>query len=477
MVDTPDLAANSNRKRSFFFRLRIVVALLLVLLVAGNPQPAQAACYDNFWTSAYICFDFMKMAKWLAQAAIWVANAAKDALAWLNEKFAMAMQVAGPIAAERLSNEIEGGLAQTKLAGKMQAARSGAVGDIVTKSVLPERTGTCATQHASQEAAVVSSTLRDAVSQIETLASSKGAGANADTGSPAYASVEVNDLCKLGFLDTSGNGRYGQLPAKMGCVQDNKYIDADMKLSSLIGRLQYPLPPTAHSKPTPDGHRSFIGATNTDPTGLGSEMDFVAAYKFCEHLLPDMPTPSHNSGTPGVADVVSIKVDRDEAALRTAAASECMRSLSYRTACPDTSKNALKNASGVSCYDAQQALCQRLRGTHADGGLNLTMKGDDPQYEAALTYCPTQGISQAMYDAIMARRCHDTGYVRDLSNRFGSNAAKAEHAVLFDCPAMEAAFEQSLNDEKERLNLVMQNLLLLRSVPVSSGSSAARIAK
>ena len=105
------------------------------------------------------------------------------------------------------------------------------------------------------------------------------------------------------------------------------------------------------------------------------------------------------------------------------------------------------------------------------------MHGDDPQYEAVLAHCDTEGISEAMYDAIMAHRCHDTAYVRDLAGSFGGDTAKSEHAVLFECPAQEADYNKYMDAENKRLQKSIRMLMEMNSMPVSSGSATARIAK
>ena len=457
-----------------------MVVVLGVPLIMAVPAPAQAQTISNVLSMV------VAAVRWAAEAAQYALQAEE----WLNSHIMPAVRSASQIAVKRLTAEIESNLAQGKVAGKTQAGMAVGAGEAIRPQITPSETKKCAVTAGNREAGAAAALANGAVGLMAAASMQSGAGTKADANSPAHVAAEVNDLCKLGFLDISGNGRYGKLPANMGCTDpatvDPKFIDADMKLSSVIGKLQYPLPVAAHVKPTADGHISFIGATKDDPYGLGSEMDFVAAWKFCEHLLPALPTPTHNSGTPGIADVLSVKGDRDEMSLRTAAASECFRAMAYRISCPLVSKGSLKDVNGVlgDCYDAQQAVCKRLKTAHDKGGQGLTMKGDDPQYELALTYCDSpadpakaQGISQAMYDAIMAHRCHDTNHVRDLANVHGGNAAAAEHAVLFDCPKQEMTYKYMMVSERERLETAMENLLLLRSMPVASGASTSRIAK
>ena len=448
-------------------RALAVVCLVLSLTCAEvSPARANIILFDPAGIPAMIV-------AWAKKALMW----AQDIAQWYGENVGSALTSIEPALTKQISAQVKAMHGQAQTAGDRNKSLAEGFHEAVTPTLVPERTLTCSTTVGAREASAAGTVTKNTVSMLEQLSGQVGAGTNADTTSPAYMAVEVNDFCKLGFLDASGGGRYGALPYRMGCIQDDNYTDADIQLSSLIDKLQYPLPVTAHATGTPDGHISFVGASAVNPTGVGTEMDFVAAYKFCEHLRPAAATPTHNSGKPGIADVLSVKEDRSETAMRTAAASECFRALSYRMSCPLSSKDALKDSSGASCYDAQQALCKRLTATHEEGGQNLSMVGDDRQYELALTHCDTEGISQAMYDAIMARRCHDAGYVKDLENVLGGNAAEVEYAISFECPAQELAYKKKMDDERMRLELAIQNLLKLRTVPVASGAATARIAK
>ena len=478
-MNMPDHLPKMRCKKQNPIARVMLVALVAGILMCATPVPAQA----NVVSAVQ---DLLKAAlSWAKEAAQYVLKAEK----WYEDNVQSALDRAIPVALAQIDTQIKSFHAQSEIQADRNTQLSRGLGGVVRPAITPPETKKCAVTAGNREAGAAAALANGAVGLMAAASMQSGAGTKADANSPAHVAAEVNDLCKLGFLDISGNGRYGKLPANMGCTDpatvDPKFIDADMKLSSVIGKLQYPLPVAAHVKPTADGHISFIGATKDDPYGLGSEMDFVAAWKFCEHLLPALPTPTHNSGTPGIADVLSVKGDRDEMSLRTAAASECFRAMAYRISCPLVSKGSLKDVNGVlgDCYDAQQAVCKRLKTAHDKGGQGLTMKGDDPQYELALTYCDSpadpakaQGISQAMYDAIMAHRCHDTHYVGTLSTVLGS-AAAAEHAVLFDCPDQEMEFTTKLNDEAQRLSSSIQNLILLRRMPVASGSSTARIAQ
>ena len=464
-----------NRK----IRRALAVVVLLVPL-AGAPNVARAQDITDFLSMA------VHALRWVAEAALYAAKAE----AWISEKFGGYVQAAMPEALASLHANIKSGLVQGKIDAKTNAVKAKAAGDAGADSLVSIETRVCAVTHADQEASVAAAVTDQAVTGLSGISAGRGGGTNADTNSPAYTAVEVNDLCKLGFLDATGTGRYGELPKNMKCTDLTtvdpsyvRYIDADMRLSSVIGKLQYPLPNINHvNVNTPDGHMNFVSATGTAVTatetapGLGSELDFAAAYKFCEHLQPTMATPTHNSGTPTPNDVASIRQDRNDVALRTAASEECVRALAYRTSCPASSTTSLQSTGGANCHEAQVQLCARLTSSHKQGGLELSMKGDDPLFSAALTNCATEGMSQAMYDAIMAHRCHDRNYAFKVLPTIVGTGAALERAISFDCPKLEAAYDKNMEDERDRFNLFIHNLILLRSTPAVSNASAGRVA-
>ena len=367
----------------------------------------------------------------------------------------------------------------------------------ITADGSPARTAVgCATEKMGGEVAQAATAAQAVTDNMVYMASTAGAGANADTSSPAYIQSEITDLCQLGFL---GTFRYGALIAKLGCPTNDKYLDADIKLSSLLDHLQYPLPSKDGVHVTQDGHLVFsdINSANNNGTlspnsgsgavsstetpsgsGLGSELDFVAAYKFCEHLKSPLSTPSHNSGTISVADMVSIKADRDSLAMRTAPDTECMHALAYRTACPSGTSGGISGTAGgsaLTCHDLQYAVCQRLTASFADGGLNLSMLSSNPLYSQALANCQALGLSQAMADAIVAHKCQDDNFIANLPVVLGGKSADVEKVISFECPKLEAAYDEKMLNERILFETALQNMMIGRSL--GSGSSGSRSVK
>ncbi len=452
-------------------RRSLAVIFVSVFLVVASPPPAQALpCYDDFWT-AFICFDIGKLLAWVGQAAVWLAEKAAAAAAYLEQHLESEMKVVMPIVSQQLEAHLKAASEQAVVDAKRRAAEKESSGDAAAESLYPPLGQACSLTRAGQEAASAEAITNQTTADLAAISASRGAGVNADANSPAYIAVGVNERCKLGFIDTSPTGPYGNLPTTMGCTNLTllnpayaRFIDADTRLSSVIGRLQYPLPAASRvNANTPDGHMSFMsGSTPVTPTetapGLGSEMDYAAAYKFCENLQPTIPTPTHSDGTPNTKDVASIIADRKASALRTAAAEECFRALAYRTSCPQGSESSMASSDGsASCHKAQQKLCARLTDTHANGGLELAMEGGNPLFSAALTACKDneEGISQAMYDAIMAHRCDDRNFAYNvLPNIMGSPTA-AEHARAFECQEMKDKYAKNMELEKRRMNRVI----------------------
>ncbi len=471
MVRTRSHEKQNNRPG---WRHSMLAAFLSVFLVCALPVPAHANVVTSISDVAAL------VAHWASDHASYLIKAAK----WLYSKTETAIQIAVPIVTKYLTSALEIGTSQAEADSEERVKLMQAAGKTASESLTPTQSRICSLTHAAQEAAVANEITNQATDKLAQISAGRGAGINVDTSSPAYAAAEVNELCKLGFIDTSVTGRYGALPSNMGCTDivlnppapntaspaNARFIDADVKLSSLIGKLQYPIPVKNHVTVNPrTGRVSFVGVTMTETApGLGSEMDYAAAYKFCEHLQPELASPTHNEGTPGPGDIASMDSYAKGSALRSAASEECFRALAYRTSCraaAATSLEAVVGGQTASCHEAQTQLCARLTDTHQNGGLELTMQGDDPLYAAALTACKDngEGISQAMYEAILARQCHDRNYVLRVLPAIVTTGEELEHIRAFECPAQEAAHKDKMNDEKMRLLVSIKNLLIMRT--------------
>ena len=449
-------------------RQALAVVFLLGFLVVAMPVPARAQ--DSVFNPL----------EWVTNLVSWYeeySHIVTEMMDYAAKVVGTAVRDAMPVVTEALKSNMEVASSQGEADGERRAVDKKLTGDAKADTLLPTQTQACQITHAAQDAAVAASITAQAVSKLSDISSGRGTGTKADNNSPGVVNAEMNDRCKLGLLDTSGNGVFGQLPVTMGCTTptDPRYIDADTRLSSVIGALQYPIPiPTHVNANTPDGHLSFVGsagaASSTEvAAGLGSELDYAAAYKYCEHLQPKLPTPTHNAGAPTTGDVASVRSDRNEVALRTAAAEECFHALAYRTSCPTAAAGSLKSSSGSGdCHEAQVQVCAWLKSTHAQGGLELTMQGSNPVYVAALANCSTEGISQAMYDAIMAHRCEDRNYALKVLPTIAGGGAALEKARAFDCPALVNEYEAKMDREQQRLSGAVQNLNLLSAMPVAS---------
>lgn len=244
------------------------------------------------------------------------------------------------------------------------------------------------------------------------------------------------------------------------------YADADIQIARLLKPLQYPMPITDHVHYNPDdGHFSFPNAT-------GKEIDFAAAYKFCDHLAPVLPTPTHGGSRKiTIDDIQSMNADRAAAAMKSAAVSECFDALAYRTACPQRASSALKIGTTATCYGDQVAVCQRLKGP-ADRdvaskasprvltGMNIDGIGD-PEADAALANCETDGLSQAMQEKIMAYRCDSQGYLTGPLANIMADTLLFDQKIQFECPALKAEFDRKLDAQKQRLLTAIQNSILM----------------
>ncbi|MDX2027625.1 MAG: hypothetical protein SFW62_03200 [Alphaproteobacteria bacterium] len=250
------------------------------------------------------------------------------------------------------------------------------------------------------------------------------------------------------------------------------YTDADILLSSVLGKLQYPIPRNA--TPTADNRLSFANATAGTSTAPG-EVDFVAAHRFCEHLAPVFPTPPHGTNRKiTLDDVLSISIERNNAAFVSAAVDECFAALTYRTSCPTSSTAALRNSSG-NCHDDQVTACNRLKNSPAGNpkGMGISSIGD-PEADHALANCTENGLSPAMYDKILAYRCDSDGYVTGALSNIQSDAIQWERTLQFDCPALKQAFDEKLYLEKQRLLTAIQNLVLIRGLGAKAPNPTAR---
>ena len=323
---------------------------------------------------------------------------------------------------------------------------------------------------------------------LESYEASKDTGAHADSFGPGAAAEDLKDLCDLGFLGNSPDkGRYGNLTATLKCKppKTDQYLNADLKLSSVLDKHQYLLP-AQQPTPTKDGHLLFANTVDSTekPPGIGTELDWVAAYKYCEHLTTLLPTPTHPTGAATTLDITDAKADRDDFAIRSAASQACLKALTYRTAVSITAANQLGASVGIPGGDPhaiQAAACDFLTTPPSKGmGLSFaapdqsggTVHGGEPELANALADCHQYGLSPMMYDLMVAKKCHDMDYVVAMNTRLADPAA-VERARAFECPRAEANLEAHLSMEREELEGAIKTLLDLRGV----GTDPNRLAR
>ncbi|MDP9127117.1 MAG: hypothetical protein M3N08_02495, partial [Pseudomonadota bacterium] len=154
--------------------------------------------------------------------------------------------------------------------------------------------------------------------------------------SPRYGVVMANALatCK----DPTGTPMVAA-PAK--------FIDADLDVGSVFDVMQVETPPTMPK--SANGHAIFPTPVNDD------QWAYLAAWRFCEHLLPFMPPPPNSpNANLTISDIQRALADLSSTAFKTPAIETCMHAIAYRTACPQASEANFVATSGatagIECY-------------------------------------------------------------------------------------------------------------------------------
>jgi hypothetical protein len=347
----------------------------------------------------------------------------------------------------------------------------------------------------------------------------QGAGANKGVGagnSSVLAAEEVQDLCKLGFINPND---YGTLATQLGCsTSQPQYYNTDESLSSLLGQLQYPVPSGAYQAadgtlffaitPSGSGGKSLGTGPSSSPqpaaaNGAAGAMDFIAAWKFCHHLPKRWPTPAFGSGsrTPSPSDLQSIFEDRNVTAEMNGPQGECLHSLLYRTACSSTSQAVFQAVSGSTqnCNQMQYNLCVALSNDPIAGitmqpppGVNAppaatianstvgtgggVVSGYGIQDNAYIQNCLNNGagLSFAMADYILANRCASATYMRKVLPAVINNTEELEKFVQYNCQMLHDNFQAQLDLERQQVLGALEALAQTKDTGASAYNPSAR---
>lgn len=433
--------------RGLGFYLRALV-LVVVVLFQFNAPPAHAFIVSDPGNTA--------------QGALNVANTIITNANLILQQIQHALKSVIEMARERIKIEYQKSFNKATNAEIHRTALNNALLKINDEASISPATQACAIARSG----AARDSAKDATSQFANfqggLNARRGVAAGgAGNRTPGGDSADVDLACRAGLI---GKDRYRGVRDRMSNCKElrgedkDAYEDGDMRISSVLnpvhtstsktdpGALQYTLPDKADLR---DGRIDFSRSSNL----TGDELAFVTAYKFCENLMPDLPNPTSGDHLT-IDDIVNIKGDRKNTAIRSAAADRCFASLRYRTACPRSTDGVFPG-----CYKAQKAMCTFLK-TPAPNGLGLS---DRP----SLNNCEEIGLSEAEYDRIMATRCHDDGYVKAIHAIL--NAENAQHFVLFECPMLEMTYETRMDHERAALEQSIAALVSMRGV----GSSAS----
>ncbi len=449
---------------------RWVLVIFLVTVLQLNPSHAHAQ-------EAVIDFGAIAQAI-TTNSNIGITNAG-IALTNVNlvlQQIQNALKSVIETAMARLKNEADRRMMQANLDQQHRLSRDGRIADIQNEHTISPASRGCSTARALSA--------RDAQLDAEhnnaniggSIQVARGTGSGVDSASAGAATLRLQVLAKQGVL--ADKGRYGtagsspisQMPDHKALSGDNAiYEDGDMKISSVLTPLH-----TAAAKVDPGALQYSLPKTFTLKNGLADfgdaqlqndDLAYFVAYEFCDQLMPDLPTPTHGKHLT-VDDIVNIRDDRANSAVRGAAADRCFAALRYRTACPAGSKDVFKSADGTSCNQIQVAMCTFMK-TPAPNGMGMS-----PSHPS-LANCETNGLSRAEFDRLLATGCHDETYLETLHRDL--NARDAEHFILFECPLLETTYEMKMDHERAALEQVVSSLIATRGMGSSPSVSSRAV--
>jgi hypothetical protein len=374
----------------------------------------------------------------------------------------------------RLKNEADRRMAQANLDNQRMLAEGSQNADVNMKSMMSQASQACPLARAGAAEDHLSAALNsNGAPVMQALLSSRGIGKGADSQGAAAKAAATRILCKAGLIGkdryagsaTSNNTVVDQMGCRTLSGDDAAYINADMYLSSVLtpthtaaaqvdpGALQYSLP--ANAGVNAQGFVTFSSSNDGSISSTGDELAFIAAWEYCEHIVMSLPTPTQGSHAMGVTDQTNIYDDRMNMAIRTGPGDKCFDALRYRMACPSSSASTFKGSDGVSCYQAQVAMCKFLKSPAPNG---LGMDATRP----SLANCETNGLSAAEFERLASTRCHDQSHVQTLYKDL--DAASAEHFVMSECHSLEKDFKKELRDERSDLEHAVGELNAMRGM-------------
>ncbi len=403
---------------------RFMAALVLVFALTMPAAPARAIDCE-------ITADPANLIHWITELANWATSIANQ----IFTNFVALPAVGDTISGASIgSAQILGGQhgpIQTSAQGIMDSHRQ----DILMQRAMvrqgdatlaPNSLG-CANHNVTNASIQTDQARRGIRTAITKLESQMSQGAQANAGT--MQQEQDKDDCQLKFKSDKG---------RPDCPGDPNYANVYNDPSRVTTDYQFKMPVDGHISVLPDGLVTFPGADNT-------EKDWIAAYKFCEHL-GGLPTPSPVVGSGGKPTSAQFQeFERHDMCVRSIQTlkSACLDALVDRTACP--SGATVQAPGGASCHDIQLAMCKSLKNAPnvAQGGLGI-----DPNTFSYLKNCESDGLSWDAARSIRAFKCGDS---KHLDNIAGSTGSADKFESDSNCQATEDAFMAEMAKDKDKL--------------------------
>ncbi|MDP9128507.1 MAG: hypothetical protein M3N08_09650 [Pseudomonadota bacterium] len=346
--------------------------------------------------------------------------------------------------------------------------------DLSSDALVSEKSIHCATAYGLQARTQMGGPTR-ALDRFVTnaIARDQDAGAAASTG----PGVMAQTLCESAPF-RANSPRYGVVMANaLATCKDPtgtpmvaapaKFIDADLDAGSVFDVMQVETLPTMPK--SANGHAIFPTPVNDD------QWAYLAAWRFCEHLLPFRAEAPNSTNNLTVSDIQRAAADLSSIAFKTPAIETCMHAIAYRTACPQASEANFVATSGatagIECYHTQIAACHRLKDPPPEGqGINNV---GNEEANAALANCDANGISQMMVDYIWAHRCADETFMSATVPQNHANTSRDEQKEK-ECRADIADFEKAQRDDRLNYMYALRLLMKTHTAPGNSVNPGAR---
>lgn len=391
---------------------RLARGLTVLLLVVALQFPTHQA-------HAFIVFDPITEANTLLQHFL---SAAKSVIDGIRTK---------------LLHEADKRMRQAEVDANRKNSENLQNAEINAKSVMSDATQACPLARSGAAEDALSAALDSSAAIQQALLQGRGAIGGADPGSPAARIKRNAILCQEGLREPVGSSETCRKLSGDDAIYLNSFINVDAVLKPRHtpaapvddGAMQYSLPKT----PTVDKN----GFVSFSASATGEELAFIAAWDYCESLVPPSPQGVSSKRPATSADQVYASDSNVCLATMSAASDRCFEALRYRTACPTGAD--FQNAGGTGCHDIQVKMCHFLKDP-APNGLGLGDAGP------SLKNCDTNGLSAAEFERLSSSRCHNEGYLQTLHKDL--DAPSAEHYVLTQCEDIKKAYKQERRDER-----------------------------